>query len=170
MNGKAEKARGLRREAELIEAFGWVPSSTKDNVTKDIDAFTIKGTPISIKSINARTFRSGNLAFELEVCDEKRGWEPAWYQFGQARKYLFDIEGRGVYVIDRAELKRYVEQYGWDRVARLKASTAAQQRAMGHRHVQARIGLLKLSSLTRVGVAKRLIVPAAPTVRPSEAA
>lgn len=170
MSGKSEKARGLRREAELVKAFGWVPSSTKDNVTKDIDAWTIKGTPISIKSINAKTFRTGNLAFELEVCDEKRGWEPAWYQFGQARKYVFDIEGRGVYVLDKEELNKYVELYGWDKVVQLSAKTRRSQAAMGHRHTNAKIGLLKLSSLTRVGVAKRLIVPAAPTVRPSEAA
>ena len=156
----AEKQRGLDREQELIRLFGWSPSTVRQNIDKDIDAYTQKGTSISIKSIGAGTFqRTGNLAFELEVYDELMGWEPAWYQFGQARKYVFDIEGRGVYVIDKAELVRYVDQYGWDRVTQLKASTREGQRALGHRHTDASIGLVALRTLTRLKIAKRLLVP-----------
>lgn len=159
MNGKSEKQRGLDRERELIKAFGWSPSTIRDNIDNDIDAWTAKGTSISIKSISAKTFRSGNLAFELEVCDALVGWEPSWYHRGLAKKYIFDIEGRGVYVIDKAELVKYVEAYGWDNIVQLKAKTRNSQAAMGHRHTNAKIGLIRLTSLTRIGVAKRLIVP-----------
>lgn len=156
----AEKKRGLDREHELVALFGWIPSSTRDNIDKDIDAYTQKGTSISIKSIGATTFqRTGNLAFELEVFDEVMGWEDAWYRRGQAKKYVFDIAGRGVYVIDVAELHKYVEQYGWDRIAQLRPSTREGQRDMGHRHTNARVGLVALSALTRLGITKRLLLP-----------
>lgn len=167
-DARAEKKRGLVRERQLIEAFGWIPSSTHENIALDIDAHTKKGTSLSIKSLSAYTFsRSYSLAFELDVYDEGRDlWEPSWYYRGEAKKYIFDIENRGVYVVDKAELAQYVEQYGWDRETRLTARTAEGQRDMGHRHTQAKIGLVRLENLTRLGIAKRLVKPGERPTRP----
>jgi hypothetical protein len=154
--GLHDRSRGLRIEACLIKEYGWKKSTQRENIVDDIDAYSSKGTSISIKSISARTFRSGNLAFELEVEHAGNGWVPSWFQKGKAQKYVFHIEDHGVYVLDKKELVCYIEKHGWDRVARHRPETRAKQIALGHPHTDAKVGLIKLATLITAGIAKPL--------------
>jgi len=156
--GPYDRSRGLRIEACLIKEYGLTPSSQRENIVDDIDAYTPDGVSVSIKSISARTFRSGNLAFELEVEHIANGWQQSWFYTGKAKKYLFHIEDVGVYVLDKIDLICYLKEVGWDRVAQHRDETRQKQLDMGHPHINARVGLIKLRTLTTRGIAKRLKV------------
>lgn len=149
-----DKARGLRIEQCIIEAMGWRPSSKDENIRLDIDAWTPKGTSVSIKSIGRRTFeRRGNLAFELRVEHRERGWEKSWWYTGKANKYVFHIEGHGLYAVDKLRLQEWVAEHGWERVTSHRPETRAKQLALGHVHLNAEVGLVRLQTLLDSGVA-----------------
>jgi len=149
-----DKARGLRIEKCIIESMGWRPSTKEENIKSDIDAWTQKGTSVSIKSIARATFeRRGNLAFELRVEHRERGWEKSWWYTGAATKYVFHIEGGRLYVVDKKQLRLWVAAHGWERVTSHRPETRAKQLAMGHAHLNAEVGLVRLQTLLDSGVA-----------------
>ncbi len=149
-----DKTRGLRIEKCIIEAMGWRPSTKEENIKFDIDAWTPRDTSVSIKSIARSTFeRRGNLAFELRVEHRERGWEKSWWSTGRATKYVFHIEGHGLYVVDKKQLRLRLATHGWERVTSHRPETRAKQLALGHAHLNAEVGLVRLQTLLDSGVA-----------------
>ncbi len=149
-----DKARGLRIEQCVIEQMGWRSSSKEENIKLDVDAWTPRGTSVSIKAIARSTFeRRGNLAFELRVEHRERGWEKSWWYTGAATKYVFHIEDKGIYVVDKAQLRMWVETHGWERVTSHRPETRAKQLSLGHVHLNAEVGLVRLQTLLDSGVA-----------------
>jgi hypothetical protein len=128
------------------------PSTKHENCDLDIDGWTQHGTPVSIKCQHT-ALRTGNIAFEFEVTGRDGNTYPGWFESGEAKLYLI-IVGNQLYQARKAKLKAHIADCGWKRVASLSADTRASQQAIGHFHVDARVGLLPLSELIKHQVLK----------------
>ena len=163
----AAYARGHVAEQSVIarlEALGWQleASTSHENIHDDVDTWRVMPGQkvrlgISIKSVSERSFAiSGSLMFELEVLDRAtQEWSPSWYANGKAQAYIFDVAGT-LYYISKAKLVTYVTRNGFDRLVQNTERVKAAQAASGHRHEDAKGGLIKLSRLIKAGVAVRI--------------
>ena len=101
---------GLTVESKFIEYCGWTPSTTHDNIHKDIDAWTFDGISVSIKYQPA-CLRTGNIALETELIDPKTKEEvSSWFIRGEAQHYAFII-GDSSYECDAQSLKSFVTKH-----------------------------------------------------------
>jgi len=121
-HGKAAYV-GVVCERLIVSYKNWIPSNVRDNIVFDIDARDSHGTTFSLKTGTANE-RTNRLAFELEYEDASGNVYPSWYVTSKAHYYVFGFHNTLLY-IDRAELHRYVDAYGWDCVLRPHAETLA---------------------------------------------
>jgi hypothetical protein len=145
---------GIDVEHRIIYLLGLSFSSKEENITKDIDAHDKKGS-YSIKCQHT-ALRTGNLAFELEVEYQSGAKSPSWFYTGLADYYLI-LVGSTLYEMSRPDFCFYIQDTGWDRTTQLNFKTRQSQKEIGHRHVNATLGLVSLGRLKRDG----LIVPVA---------
>lgn len=111
----------------------------------DIDGYDEKGRSYSIKTQHM-SLETGNVVFEDEVLDAINGWQDSWWRFGTADYYIMRV-GCAAYVFRRGHLKSYVRKWGWSGNRELSPRTQADQLVRGHRHLNARVKLLRLSQL-----------------------
>jgi hypothetical protein len=95
--------------------------------------------------------KTGNLAFELET-EEANGFKkPSWFYTGKADQYLIVVGGK-MFRINRKNLSQYVKEYGWTRITSLTAKTQQSQRDIGHKHINATVGLIQIDRLRAVNL------------------
>jgi hypothetical protein len=140
---------GIAVERRIIYLLGLTPSSQDDNIKKDIDAHDKKSS-YSIKCQHT-ALKTGNLAFELEVEYQSGAKSPSWFQTGLADYYLI-LVGNVLYKMSRPDFCFYIRDTGWDRTTQLNFRTRQSQKEIGHRHVNATLGLVSLERLERDGI------------------
>ena len=151
--GQAEYARGLADE-DLVKGFlrtkYEVEESTADeNIKLDIDAY-VKGVPVSIKCMNARTPK--NFAFELQVQNARGEWNDSWFHNGKAKKYIIWHRGMDtIFGLDKSKVLNYIKTHDFDRKTGLSANTKEIQSF--HRDKDVIIGLISIAKLVEAGVA-----------------
>ena len=149
MNKSKAYQDGIAVEQRIIYLLGLTPSSQDDNIKKDIDAYDKTGS-YSIKCQHT-ALRTGNLAFELEVEYQSGAKSPSWFYTGLADYYLI-LVGNVLYKMSRPDFCFYIKDTGWDRVTQLNFRTRQSQKEIGHRHVNATLGLVSLDRLKRDGM------------------
>jgi hypothetical protein len=150
MNKSKAYQDGIDVERRIIFLLGLTPSSQDDNIKKDIDAYDKKGS-YSIKCQHT-ALRTGNLAFELEVEYQSGAKSPSWFYTGLADYYLI-LVGNVLCKMSRPDFCFYIKDTGgWDRVTQLNFKTRQSQKEIGHRHVNATLGLVSLERLERDGI------------------
>lgn len=128
-------------------------SSKKEDIEQDIDAH-VAGVSVSIKCQHTAT-RTGNLCFELSTFDSEGREEKSWYYNGLADCYIILVEDT-LYQIWKQDLVNHVKANDWDRIVGLSGRVKQLQRDIGHRHHNVSVGLLKLSTLIRLEIAKQI--------------
>jgi hypothetical protein len=171
------------RESEAIKFLSEylgeqpTPSTDYENMSEDIDIW-LGNNSYSIKSMDIAQ-RTNNFAFELEVLsehitsqdntqracrDEGRSytWQLSWYHSGCADYYCI-LVGSHVYIINTEELHIWVDEHGFDSVRGLSIETQQKQAVLGHRHINARSGLIQIPKLANAGVAELMgVLPPKP--------
>jgi hypothetical protein len=130
-------------------------STTEDNIKNDIDAW-LKGIPVSIKCYSEN--QPTNFAFELEnLHANTKTWNKSWYYNGKAKAHIIWHQKLDtVYSISKAKIIEYVKVTGFDRIVELKNDTKNSQQNIGHLHINSRLGILKISKMVELGIAKVL--------------
>jgi hypothetical protein len=147
---------GLKTEAAVLNFLTVhcapstvVKSSYEDDVIRDIDAY-LGGMSISVKA-DHKALKTGNICLELEVSKGGKHWERSHF-YKPKDFYVFAV-GRTIYLIGYDALKRYVSDNGWYIKTQLSRKVIASQIAMGHKHVNAKLGLLRIKDLVEANVA-----------------
>jgi len=143
--------RDLDVESKICKLYNGVKSTKYEDIYLDIDfhskdaskSYSVKHQPIAIKT--------GNFCFELEVQTEDGKWHHSWFSNGIASHYII-VVGNDIFEIKKSDLLAYVERFGWDSVRELSFQT--QQLQKQHIHKNARIGLIKIRKLEKIGVAR----------------
>ena len=171
---------GLEDEAKVIKHlqasfFRLKPSSKNDNILFDRDCWVMVNgitpyKPVSIKSQQA-CLKTGNLCFQTYVAikeiDPKLGyydtdlelflqWEKSDWFMGRVDFYAI-LVGSTVYWINKLELIDFLrENNGWDKIRQLHKNTKLNQLSRGHKHLDARVGLISLQKLLTNNIAQNL--------------
>lgn len=134
-------------------------STTEDNIKNDIDAW-VKNVPVSIKCYSEN--QNPNFAFELEnLHGNTMTWNKSWYYNGKAKAYIIWHQKLDtVYYIPKAKIIEYVKTNGFDSERELKTDTKNSQQNIGHLHINSKLGLLKISKMVELGIAKILFTTA----------
>lgn len=149
---------GLKDEALVIarlkSSFKEVHKSSKhEDMQLDIDVW-VDTIPVSIKAQHI-CLRTGNLGFELEVQDRHTNmFAKSWYYQGQARLYAV-LVGTDLYYVCKQSLQTFVKSKGWDQIKSLSPKVLQEQSDMNHRHKDTRMGLIKLDTLLKSGIARK---------------
>lgn len=142
---------GIESESYVVTVLnrqGYALTLSDDYHTQtalDIDGYDEQGRSYSIKTQHM-ALDTGNVVFEDEVLDAYDGWVDAWWRFGTADFYIMRV-GCVAWVFRRNHLKGYVKRWGWSGARELSPATQAHQVVRGHRHLNARVKLLRLSQL-----------------------
>ena len=142
---------GLKTEAAVLNflAAHWVPSTVvkskpNEDIKNDIDAY-INGYSISVKADHYAA-KSGNLCFQLEAFNKyKNQWEQS--DFYKPKDFYIFVVGKAMYLIGYKALKRYVSDNGWYSEKQLSQKVVASQKKMGHAHINAKLGLVRIKDL-----------------------
>lgn len=148
MNQSPEYQYGIEVEKKVIAFLKLRPSSPRDNVYLDIDAWDEQWYKSYSIKCQHTALKTGNLAFELSTKKSDGLCNESWYYTGRADDYVF-VVGFGLYLIDRRHLREYIREYDWDRITSLSLKTQQSQRNIGHSHVNASLGLISIERLKR---------------------
>jgi hypothetical protein len=160
MNTSIAYTTGIKTEERLIDflrlnGYQIEKSSRRSNCELDIDCYwfnspNLVNTPVSIKTQHT-CLGTGNLAFELELTNRDGSKEDGWFRSGDASLYWI-VVGNQLYAAWKRDISKYVLRHGWKRETHLSAKTVASQLRIGHKHVDAVVGLLPLNSLLNAKV------------------
>lgn len=114
-------------------------SNFMQNTVNDIDWF-VNGVGISFKWNRPSEF----LAFELSVQYQEGTSKDSWFYTGKAEWYIIQ-QGQLFYLIHKNTLVQSTNHHGFDDIRSLNYATRAKQGV--HSHKNARLGLLKPSTL-----------------------
>ena len=151
MNQSLEYQYAIEIEKKVIDFLELRPSSPRDNVYLDIDAWDEHWYKNYSIKCQHTALKTGNLAFELSTKKADGSCAESWYYTGKADNYLI-VVGHKLYLIDRKLLQGYVKGFGWDRIAELSLKTQQSQRDIGHSHVNASVGLISIKRLKQGGL------------------
>lgn len=150
MNQSPKYQYGIEVEKKVIDFLKLRPSSPRDNVYLDLDAWDEYEFSYSIKCQHT-ALKTGNLAFELSTKKVDGSCTKSWYYTGKADSYLI-VVGHNLYLINRKLFQGYIKGFGWDGIKELSLKTQQSQKDIGHSHVNASLGLISLERLKQEGL------------------
>ena len=148
---------GLKTEAAVLNFLAVhcapstvVKSKPNEDIKNDIDAY-LGDASVSVKT-DHYAVKSGNLCFQLEAFNRyKNQWEQS--DFYKPKDFYIFVVGKVMYLIGYDALKLYVSDNGWYSERQLSQKVVASQKKMGHAHINAKLGLLKIKDLVEASVA-----------------
>lgn len=152
----------IEREHEFVQWLGkTLPnhevafSTARQNIEQDIDVIIDRTRTISFKHC-AKCLKTGNLAFEIEAYSRKSiRWVDGWWRAGRAEYYVFEVAS-DYWLIDCIDIHNYVRDNGFDAIKTLGRERSEANKAMGHDHLDAKSGLLKLETLIYLKLARKI--------------
>lgn len=154
--GSALEIEDMVRESFERRGHTTTDSSDAEDRNLDID-FWLRTKDMKLLAVSVKwqraALKTGNVAFEFEVTTKFQMTEPGWFETGEADVYAV-VVGNKLYIIWKRDVVRYVNAFGWDKVRSLNSKNRAKQESSGHYHANAKVGLLRLDELERMGLAK----------------